>query len=322
MIAQGFGTMELRGAIGQAYLQTMLPTLRQLQYLTLLARHGSFSRAAEAARVTQPTLSAGVQELERILGAPLVDRNRSGVILTAAGSEAVARAQVILTQAEDLVQACHGAAQPLEGRFRLGVIPTVAPFMLPAALPLLKARFPRLRLFLREDLTHRLIAELKAGNLDATLIALPYDTTGLDHVHVAQDELLAALPPDHPLCGSAAVSGEELDREDLILLEDGHCLRDHALLACGVERRRPHEEGFAATSLATLAQMVGSGLGVSLLPAMAVDAGLAASARVTVRPVDPGEVRREIVVAWRAGSRRRDEGRLLAEVFAAASTAG
>jgi LysR family hydrogen peroxide-inducible transcriptional activator len=298
----------------------MLPTLRQLQYLSLLERHGSFSRAAEAAHVTQPTLSAGIQELEKILGAPLVDRNRSGVILTAAGEEVVGRARAILNQAEDLVQACRGAAHPLEGRFRLGVIPTVAPFLLPAALPILKARFPRLRLFLREDLTHRLIADLKAGSLDATLIALPYDIAGLDHVHVARDELLAALPPGHPLGEALTVPAEQLDREDLILLEDGHCLRDHALSACGLERRRPsHEDWFAATSLATLVQMVGSGLGVSLLPAMAVEAGLAASAQVTVRPVACGEMRREIVVAWRAGSKRSEEARLLAEVFAAAA---
>jgi LysR family hydrogen peroxide-inducible transcriptional activator len=301
----------------------MLPTLRQLQYLTLLARHGSFSRAAQAAHVTQPTLSAGIQELERILGAAMVDRNRSGVILTAAGGEVAERARAILNQAEDLVQACQGAAHPLEGRFRLGVIPTIAPFLLPTALPILKSRYPRLRLFLREDLTSRLIADLKAGSLDATLIALPYDTTGLDHVHVASDELLAALPPDDPLASCATVAAEQMDREDLILLEDGHCLRDHALLACGLERRRPPgEDGFAATSLATLVQMVGSGLGVSLLPAMAVAAGLADSAPVTVRPVAPGDTRREIVIAWRAGSKRSEEGRLLAEVFSAGPAPG
>ena len=298
----------------------MLPTLRQLQYLSLLAKHGSFSRAAEAAHVTQPTLSAGVQELERILGAPMVDRNRSGVILTAAGAEAVARARVILTQAEDLVQACQGAAQPLEGRLRMGVIPTVAPFLLPSALPTLKSRFPRLRLFLREDLTHKLIADLKAGSLDATLIALPYDTAGLDYAHVSDDELLAALPPSDPLADAASIPADRLDRDDLILLEGGHCLRDHALSACGLDRpKSAPDEGFAATSLATLVQMVGSGLGVSLLPAMAVDAGLAATAQVAVRPLELGLAHREIVVAWRAGSTRGEEGRLLADVFAQAA---
>src|SRR5579875_1203991 len=158
----------------------MLPSLRQLQYLKLLAEHRSFSRAAEAAHVTQPTLSAGIQELERVLGAAVVDRSRSGVILTAVGEETVKRAEDVLARAEDLVQAARSAGQPLSGRFRLGVIPTVAPFLLPKALPLLRQRFPNLRLFLREDLTGKLIAQLKAGGLDAALIALPYDTTGLE----------------------------------------------------------------------------------------------------------------------------------------------
>jgi LysR family hydrogen peroxide-inducible transcriptional activator len=295
----------------------MLPTLRQLQYLKLLAQHGSFSRAADAAHVTQPTLSAGVQELEKILGAPMVDRNRSGVILTAAGAEAVARAGSILAQAEDLVQACRSAGQPLEGRVRLGVIPTIAPFLLPAALPVLRQRFPKLRLFLREDMTQRLIADLKAGQLDATLIALPYDVSGLEWAHVSHDALLAAFPSDHPMTSGATVSASSLEGENLILLEDGHCLRDHALSACGLgPQKSTQEEGFAATSLATLVQMVGSGLGVSLLPAMAVESGLALSAQVTVRPLEPELASREIVVAWRAGSTRATEGRLLATVFA------
>jgi LysR family hydrogen peroxide-inducible transcriptional activator len=295
----------------------MLPTLRQLQYLKLLAQHGSFSRAAEAAHVTQPTLSAGVQELEKILGAPMVDRNRAGVILTAAGAEAVARAGAILAQAEDLVQACRSAGQPLEGRLRLGVIPTIAPFLLPAALPVLRSRFPKLRLFLREDMTQRLITDLKAGALDITLIALPYDVSGLEWAHVSHDELLAAFPAGHPLADTPSVTYGAMEAETLILLEDGHCLRDHALSACGLGPQKPtHEEGFAATSLATLVQMVGSGLGVTLLPAMAVEAGLARAAQVAVRPLKPGEASREIVVAWRAGSTRAKEGRLLARMFA------
>jgi LysR family hydrogen peroxide-inducible transcriptional activator len=301
----------------------MLPTLRQLQYLKLLAEHRSFSRAAEAAHVTQPTLSAGVQELEKILGAPVVDRGRAGVILTAAGEEAVARAEVILAQAEDLVQAARGAGQPLSGRFRLGVIPTIAPFLLPRALPALRRRFPKLRLFLREDLTGRLIAALKAGALDAALIALPYDTTGLDCAQVEEDELFAAFPANHPLSAETRVSPERLAGEDLILLEDGHCLREHAMAACGLPdlRARPDlrsrdEFAFAATSLPTLVQMVGSGLGVSFLPAMAVEAGLADAAAVTVRPLAADHPSRQIVIAWRTGSSRAAEGRLLAEVFA------
>ena len=177
----------------------MLPTLRQLQYLKLLAEHSSFGRAAEAAHVTQPTLSSGIQELEKALNAPVVDRARSGVILTAVGEEALRRATIILNETEELVEAAKNAGQPLTGRFRLGVIPTVAPFLLPRALPLLRQRFPKLRLFLREDLTQRLIGALKAGQLDAALIALPFDMHGLDWAHVSEDELLAAVPADHPL---------------------------------------------------------------------------------------------------------------------------
>ena len=292
----------------------MLPTLRQLRYLKLLADHRSFSRAAEAAHVTQPTLSAGIQELEKILGPPLIDRNRSGVILTAAGEEVVTRAGAILAQAEDLVREAQGAGEPLGGRFRLGVIPTIAPFLLPGALPVLRQRYPKLRLYLREDLTHRLLAEVRNGTLDAALIALPYDTSGLAFAHVTNDELLAALPSDHPLSRAQQVPSQSLEREEMILLEDGHCLREHALAACNLNHgRRP--EVFAATSLATLVQMVGSGLGVSLLPAMAVAAGLAESAQVAVRPLDAECPRREVVIAWRAGSTRAAEGTLLAEAF-------
>ena len=295
----------------------MLPTLRQLQYLKLLAEHRSFSRAAEAAHVTQPTLSAGVQELEKILGAPVVDRGRAGVILTPTGEAAVSRAEVILAQAEDLVQAARGASQPLSGRFRLGVIPTVAPFLLPRALPALRRRFPKLRLFLREDLTGRLIPLLKSGALDAALIALPYDMAGLDWADVEDDELFAAFPANHPLTSEARVSPERLQGEDLILPRRRPLLaRTRALAACGLPPARPSDEAaFAATSLPTLLQMVGSGLGVSFLPAMAVAAGLAEAAAVTVRPLAAEHPSRQIVVAWRAGSSRAAEGRVLAAVL-------
>jgi LysR family hydrogen peroxide-inducible transcriptional activator len=293
----------------------MLPTLRQLQYLKLLAEHGSFSRAAASAHVTQPTLSAGVQELEKALGAPVVERARSGVILTPVGEEAVRRAADILARAEDLVQAARSAGKPLSGRFRLGVIPTIAPYMLPKALPRLRQQFPDLRLFLREDLTAKLVAGLKGGALDAALIALPYEASGLETASVGEDELLAAVPANHPLLADAAVSPEALERENLILLEDGHCLREHALSACNLEPRPGGENAFAATSLATLVQMVGSGLGVSLLPAMAVRAGLTDNMPVAVRPLSAGAPTRKIVVAWRSGSSRGAEARLLAETL-------
>ena len=293
----------------------MLPTLRQLHYLSLLAEHGSFSRAAEAAHVTQPTLSAGIAELEKVLGAPVVDRSRGGVILTDVGREASIRAETLLTGAEDLVQAARAAGRPLNGRLRLGVIPTIAPYLLPKALPRLRERYPDLKLYLREDLTQKLVAALRAGSLDAALVALPYDMHGLDWAHVTDDELLAAAPASHPIAQTDAVTPAALDQGDLILLEDGHCLRDHALSACGLTAPKGAGGAFAATSLPTLVQMVGSGLGVSFLPAMAVRGGLTDGASIAIRPIAADHPSREVVVCWRKGSARAVEGRLLAEVF-------
>lgn len=292
----------------------MLPTLRQLQYLKLLAEHGSFSRAAEAARVSQPALSAGVQELERILGSPVIDRPRGGVQLTAVGADAVKRAEDILARSEDLVEAARNAGRPLSGRLRLGIIPTVAPFLLPATLPGLKLDYPALRLFIREDLTPRLIAALKSGQLDCAVIALPYDAPGIEHARIGDDEILAVAPVGHALAAPGDIEPGSLKSEDLILLEDGHCLRDQAL--AGIDMEAPKgEDVFAATSLHTLVQMVSSGLGVSFLPAMAVRAGLADDKGVVTRHFAAEAPRREIVVAWRSGSSRAAEARLLAEAM-------
>jgi LysR family hydrogen peroxide-inducible transcriptional activator len=295
----------------------MLPTLRQLNYLKLLAEHGSFSRAADAAHVSQPALSAAIQELEKILGAPVVERARTGVILTLVGEEAVRRAGDVLARAEDLVEAARRASEPLAGRFRLGVIPTVAPFLLPRALPTLRETHPKLKLYLREDLTPRLVGALKTGALDAAVIALPYDLSGLDSAAVGSDEIMAALPSSHPLAGRSEIRPNDLKREELILLEDGHCLREHALSACALDAPKG-DDVFAASSLHTLMQMVGSGLGVSFIPEMAVKAGLADHAGVVVKRLSAEESRREIVVAWRSGSSRAGEARLLAETLGAA----
>lgn len=292
----------------------MLPTLRQLQYLKLLAEHASFSRAADAASVSQPALSAGIQELEKVLGAPVVERTRGAVQLTAVGAEAVSRAEDVLARTEDLVEAARNAGRPLSGRLRLGIIPTVAPFLLPATLPGLKAAYPALRLFIREDLTSRLIAGLKAGQLDCAVIALPYAASGIDHARISDDEILAAAPAGHPLASGGDIQPGALKGEDLILLEDGHCLRDQALAAVDIDAPRG-EDVFAATSLHTLVQMVSSGLGVSFLPAMAVKAGLADDAGVVIRSFAAEAPSREIVVAWRKGSSRASEARLLAEAM-------
>lgn len=292
-----------------------LPTLRQLQFLIALAEHGSFSRAAEASHVTQPTLSAGIKELETILGAVLVERSARGASLTPAGEAAVRRARVMITEAEDLVHAARAAGEPLAGAFRLGVIPTIAPFLLPKVLPALREGFPQLELFLREDLTHRLAEALKDRRLDAALIALPYDAPGLEMMPIAEDEFLFAARKDHPLAGRERLTPQEVAGEHLLLLEDGHCLRDHALSVCaaggaGGPAGRPD---FAATSLHTLVQMVRNGLGATLLPKLALDAGLTDQLDLVVKPFDPPVSGREIGMAWRKGSARTDEAKALAK---------
>ena len=202
-----------------------MPTLRQLQFLTAIRAEGSFVAAAEAVGVTQPTLSAGIKDLETSLGAVLVERGRSGAVLTPAGEEAADRAARALGEVEELVRTVQAAGEPFAGTFRLGAIPTIAPFLLPRVLPLLKKKFPRLRLQMREDLTGRLVEALRMRTLDAALIALPYQTSGIATAPVAEDEFFFLCPEDHPLAGRNDLGPEHLKSEDVLLLEDGHCLR-------------------------------------------------------------------------------------------------
>jgi LysR family hydrogen peroxide-inducible transcriptional activator len=291
-----------------------LPTLRQLQFLTALRAERSFVAAAEAVGVTQPTLSAGIKDLEAALGTVLVERGRSGAVLTPAGEEAADGAARALSEVDDLVRAVHAAGEPMSGRFRLGAIPTIAPFLLPRALPLLKRKFPKLRLQLREDLTARLVEALRARALDAALIALPYEAHGIATMPIAEDEFLFLCPEDHPLAKRNDLSPDQLKSDELLLLEDGHCLRDHALSACDLAPgRRSADVG--ATSLHTLVQMVAGGLGVTLLPKLAAEAGAAAGAHVAVRPFAEPVVGRSIGVAWRQGGQREQEARMLTEVL-------
>lgn len=291
-----------------------LPTLRQLQFLTALKAERSFVAAAEAVGVTQPTLSAGIKELEAALGTVLVERGRSGAVLTPAGEEAADRAARALGEVEELVRAVHAAGEPLAGRLRLGAIPTIAPFLLPRALPLLKRKYPKLQLQLREDLTSRLIDALRARTLDVALIALPYDAHGVETMAIADDEFLFLCPDDHPLASRNDLSPDHLEPDELLLLEDGHCLREHALSACDMPPGRRSTE-VSATSLHTLVLMVAGGMGVTLLPKIAADGGAAVGARVAIRPFAEPVVGRMIGVAWRQGGQRADEARMLAETL-------
>lgn len=291
-----------------------MPTLRQLQFLTALRAEGSFVAAAEAVGVTQPTLSAGIKDLEATLGATLVERGRSGAVLTPAGEEAAERASRALSEVEEMVRTVQSAGAPFAGVFRLGAIPTIAPFLLPRALPLLKRKFPKLRLQMREDLTARLIEALRARTLDAALIAMPYEAHGIATASIAEDEFFLLCPDTHPLAKRNDLSPEQLKSEDVLLLEDGHCLREHALTACRLTPgRRSSEVG--ATSLHTLVQMVAGGMGVTLLPKIAAEGGAAAGAHVAIRPFETPIVGRSIGVAWREGGPREAEARMLGEVL-------
>lgn len=293
-----------------------MPTLRQLQFLTALRAQGSFVAAAEAVGVTQPTLSAGIKELEASLGTVLVERGRSGAALTPAGEQAAERAARALSEVEDLVRAVHDAGKPFAGVFRLGAIPTIAPFLLPRVLPVLKRKFPRLSLQMREDLTSRLVDQLKARTLDAAVIALPYAAPGIATMPVAEDEFLFLCPEGHPLAARNDLSPEHLRGEDVLLLEDGHCLREHALSVCRAPPGKRNAD-VGATSLHTLVQMVAGGMGVTLLPKLAAEGGAAMGAHVSIRPFAKPIVGRSIGVAWREGGQREAEARLLADVLRA-----
>ncbi len=289
-----------------------LPSLRQLRYLVELADSLNFRLAAGASFVTQSTLSAGIKELENMLGVQLVERDTRVVRITPVGEEVVARARRLLADAQDLVSTAGGAAEPLTGRVALGAIPTIAPFLLPGLLPALRRRHPALQLYLREDLTERLLERLRSGQLDLALIALPYDTGELLVRELFKDEFWFVAREDDPHAKDKAVPVKGLDTGQVLLLEEGHCLRDHAIAACGNRRANP-ESRIEATSLNTLVQMVEGGLGVTLLPELALKAGVLKGTKLIARPFAPHVPSRRIALVARPASARRRDFELLAD---------
>lgn len=298
-----------------------LPTLRQLRYLAALALYRHFGKAAAACFVTQSTLSAGIRELETLLAAPLVDRTKRRVVLTALGQDVVERGRRILGAAEELALAAKAAGEPLSGDLRLGVIPTVGPFLLPRLLPRLRRAFPKLRLYLKEDRTQRLVDELEAGTLDALLLALPYDVRGAETMVLFEDRFHVACRKDSPLGRLSRLAPKDLEREPLLLLEDGHCLTDQALSVCRLPKRK-EVVGFEGTSLPTLVQMADGGLGVTFLPEIALEAGILNGTRLVARPLAGERAQRRIGLAWRRGTGRRREFELLGRAIAEARGAG
>ncbi|MBN8927866.1 MAG: LysR family transcriptional regulator [Rhodospirillales bacterium 69-11] len=291
----------------------ILPSPQQLRYLVALAECRHFGRAALACAVTQSTLSAGLLALERQLDAAILDRAAGRhVVFTPLGLELVDRARTALAALEAVSEAATAAREPMSGPLRMGVIPTIGPFLLPKLMPALRTAFPRLRLFLREDTTANLVNRLEANRLDVLLVALPCDCGAADALPVVQDEFLVALPPHHRLAGEAQIPPAALGAERLLLLEDGHCLRDQALTVCGLlAGNRDDQDGFAATSLHTLVQMVAGGLGVTLLPRLAVDAGITQGTALTLRPLAAAGAWRTIGLAWRPNAPRAADYRAL-----------
>lgn len=284
-------------------------TLRQLRYLVAVADTLHFGRAAERCYVSQPSLSAQIQQLEDALGVQLVERTQRRVLLTPAGRDAVARARRILGEVSDLGAAARSAAAPLGGELRLGAIPTLAPYFLPRVLPALRRDHPDLKLFLREDLTGRILDALRAGTLDALLLALPVEDSGLDHAAVFDEPFKVAVPAGHPFAAKAALEEHDLAGERLLLLEEGHCFRDQALSVCRLNGP-PERDGFAGTSLNTLCEMVAGRVGITLLPALAC---ARAPEEVEVRPFQAPEPSRRIGLVWRKGSPRGAELNQLAD---------
>lgn len=275
-------------------------TFRQLRYLAALARHRHFGRAADACAVTQPALSMQIRELERELGADLVERRPGDVVLTETGLEVARRAEQILTAANDLVDFARHR-EILSGPLRLGVIPTLAPYLLPKLLPRLQVAHPALRLEVRETQTDTLLDELIAGELDCVLLALPVEHADVETLALFKDRFLLAAPvgeaiPRRPL------NADDVDQRRLILLEEGHCLRDQALAFCA-SKQRDSATALGSTSLATVMQMVANGYGVTLVPEIATDAEVR-DKRVTLKRFAAPEPGRTIGLAWRKTSPR------------------
>jgi len=288
-------------------------TLRQLRYLTSLARHRHFGRAADDCAVTQPALSMQLKQLEQEVGAELVERRPGEVALTETGREVAARAEHILAATRDLVDFARHR-DLLSGHLKLGIIPTLAPYLLPRVLPRLQTSYPHLRLEVRETQTRMLLDELARGELDCVMLALPVDDTDAETLALFDDPFLLAVPAGDPL-RARRVTVDDVDRRRLILLEEGHCLRDQALAFCAAPRR-DQPAGLGATSLATVMQMVANGYGVTLVPEVAVDVEVR-DPRVRLLRFAPPQPARTVGLAWRRTSPRRQDFAALGEMVTA-----
>ncbi|MBR1123338.1 LysR family transcriptional regulator [Bradyrhizobium lablabi] len=290
-------------------------SLKQLRYFDSVARLKHFGRAAEQCAVTQPALSMQIQELERELGVQLIERSRSGVLLTEAGREIARRASRVLSETRDIVDFARRQGNLLSGPLHLGVIPSIAPYVLPALLPLVRDKFPDLDLHLRETQTDTLVDELLDGALDLLLLALPVEDPEIETLKLFNDRFLLAMPKSRRITNRIRATPDLLEQDRLLLLEEGHCLRDQALSFCNL-RRVDNIDTFGASNLSTIVQMVANGLGMTLLPELSIKLECRHDDIRLMRFTDP-QPRRVVGLAWRKSSPRKSHfaelGKLITE---------
>jgi LysR family hydrogen peroxide-inducible transcriptional activator len=292
-----------------------MPTLRQFRYLDALARLRHFGLAAEQCAVTQPALSTQIQDLEKELGIELVERRYKNVRLTPAGEEIARRAQRILAEVRDLTEFARQHGKPLTGPLRLGVIPTIAPYLLPPVLPVLRRDYPELELHIRETQTAVLLGELVGGALDVVLLALPVANADIETSPLFEDRFILAMPPGHRIPGMVEATPELMQGDRLLLLEEGHCLRTQALSFCGL-RQVDNVDTFGASSLSTIVQMVANGMGLTLLPEISIGVEARHGDVRLMRFADP-QPSRTIGLAWRRASPRKEDFATLGGLIAA-----
>jgi LysR family hydrogen peroxide-inducible transcriptional activator len=288
--------------------------LRALQYFVKLADLRHFSKAAEACFVSQPTLSTQIKKLENELGVQLVERSPKNIMLTPVGVEIADRARLVLSDIDQIKAVARRSGNPADGTLRLGLFPTLAPYLLPHVVPELRRRYPNLRLQLAEEKTDDILAMLRQGQLDAGLLALPIDGEGLEMETLFEEPFVLALPRHHPLTGHSRIAMAELEGAELLLLEEGHCLRNHALEVCSLAQAHERVD-FHATSMETLRQMVAADVGITLMPILSVKPPMAATGNVAIRYFEDPVPSRTIALVWRGSSALSGFLRELSECF-------
>ncbi len=296
-------------------MSSAIPSIRQLKYLVVLSETLNFHRASEKLFITQSTLSSGIKELETVLGVTLVERTKRRVQLTKVGSEIVKRSKTIIAEVDDLVSLTDAFKSPLSGELRMGVIPTIAPFLLPSILPLITRDYPQLKLYLREDFSDRLVDQVRSGALDFALIALPYDVQEFDIKKLFKDEFWWVSKDNVSYKKIKEISLKDVDLSDLLLLEEGHCLRDHSIDACASSEPYQLNNPFEASSVFTLLQMLNNGIGFTLLPEMMIKAGALRGTELIARPIAGKTPFREICLIKRKTDANEKNFELLAKLF-------